>query len=116
MANDSTTNDDFLLCTLQSPELATRRGEIQRLIEQAGSVVSKPDGVLFTFRDTVEIAQALVDFIRFEQQCCSALTYELRFEPPHRELALQLRAPVALVASVQKFYLASEISDHDRIA
>jgi len=116
MSSDSMNDENLLLCTLPSPELATRRGEIQRLIEQAGSVVSKPDGVLFTFRDTVEIAQALVDFIRFEQQCCSALTYELRFEPPYRELALQLRAPVTLVASVQKFYLANEISDYDRIA
>ena len=116
MSNDSSNDDNFPFCTLPSPELALRRVEIQRLIEQATAVVSKPDGVLFTFLDSVEAAHTLVDFIRFEQRCCSALTYELRFAPPHKELSLQLRAPAALVASVQKFYLASEMADNDGIA
>ena len=72
--------------------------------------------MLFTFKNTDEIAHALVDFIRFEQQCCGTITYELRAEPPHTELALQLRAPADLVASLQKFYLTSEPPANDRIA
>jgi len=116
MSSDSMNDENLLLCTLPSPELAPRRAEIQRLIEQAGSVVSKPDGVSFSFRNTVEIAHALVDFIRFEQQCCSSITYELRSEPPHMELTLRLRAPSVLVASVQKFYLINEISNNNGIA
>jgi hypothetical protein len=116
MTSESATDEGFLVCTLPSPELASRRAEIQRLIEHAGSVVARPDGVLFTFKNTDEIAHALVDFIRFEQQCCGAVTYELRAEPPHKVLALQLRAPAALVASVQKFYLTSEPPANDRIA
>jgi len=109
MTSESKANQDFLTCTLPSPELATRRAEIQRLIERAGSVKAKPDGVLFTFQNTDEIARTLLDFIRFEQQCCGALTYELRAEPPHTQLALQLRAPANLVASIQKFYLPDEV-------
>jgi len=32
--------------------------------------------VLFTFQNTDETAHALLDFIRFEQQCCGAIAYE----------------------------------------
>jgi hypothetical protein len=116
MTDESAINEEFLLCALPSPELASRRAEIQRLIEHASSVVARPDGVLFTFQNTDEIAHALLDFIRFERQCCGAITYELRAEPPHTELALQLRAPAALVTSVQKFYLTSEPAANDEIA
>jgi hypothetical protein len=116
MNTESATSEGFLACTLPAPELASRRAEIQRLIERAGSVEARPDGVLFTFRNTEETAHALLDFIRFEQQCCGALTYELRSEPPHAELALQLRAPAAQVASVQKFYLRNEPAANGEIA
>ena len=108
MTSESATSEGFLVCTLPSPELASRRAEIQRLIEHVGAVVARPDGVLFTFQNTDEIAHALLNFIRFEQQCCAAITYELRAEPPHTEIVLQLRAPAALIASVQRFYLPSE--------
>lgn len=114
MTNESAANDGFLICALPSPELAPRRAEIQRLIQHAGSVVARPDGVLFMFQNTDDIAHALLDFIRFEQQCCGAITYELRSEPPHTELALQLCAPTALVTSVQNFYLTSEPPANDR--
>jgi hypothetical protein len=63
----------------------------------------------------LKLRHALMDFIRFEQQCCAATTYELRAEPLHTELFLRLRAPAALIASVQKFYLPSEPAN-DRIA
>jgi hypothetical protein len=115
MISESAINQEFLFCTLPSPELASRRSEMQRLIEHASSVVAKPDGVFFTFQNTDEIARALLDFIRFEQQCCGMITYELRAEPPHTELALQLRAPATLVSSVQKFYLTSERAVNDGI-
>ena len=104
MDDDPETNQDFLICTLPSPELASRRAEIQRLMEQSGAISSTSDGVLVTFPNTNEIAHALVDFVRFEQQCCSAITYELRSEPPHADLVLQLRAPTAMVSVVQGFY------------
>src|ERR1700691_3162122 len=83
MASEPATSEGFFVCTLPSPELASRRAEIQRLIEHAGSVTARPDGVLFTFPNADGIAHALLDFIRFEQQCCGAITYELRSVPPH---------------------------------
>jgi hypothetical protein len=116
MISESAINQEFLFCTLPSPELASRRSEMHRLIEHASSIVARPDGVLFTFQNTDEIARALFDFIRFEQQCCGTITYELRAEPPHAELRLQLRVPAALVTSVQKFYLTSERAANDRTA
>jgi hypothetical protein len=108
MTSGPATNVAFPVCTLPSPELASRRAEIQTLIDRAGSVQTRHDGVLFTFENTEEIAYALLDFIRFEQQCCTAITYELRAEPPHAELALRLRAPATLVASIQSFYRRTE--------
>ena len=108
VTNKSTSSEGFLACTLPSPELAQRRAEIQRLIEQAGSVVATSGGVRFTFQNTDEIAHSLIDFVRFEQQCCGGITYEIRSEPPHTQLILQLHAPTTLVASIQKFYLRDE--------
>jgi len=116
MASDPISNKSFLVCTLPSPQLASRRAEIQRLMEQAGSIASAPDGVLFTFPNTDEIAHALVDFVRFEQQCCSAITYELRSEPPHAVLVLQLRAPTSHVLLIQEFYQSGKRSSTSRTA
>lgn len=111
MDSDPVINKDFLLCALPSPELALRRAEIQTLVEQSGAIGSTPDGVLIKFPNSNEIAHALVDFVRFEQQCCSEIIYELRSEPPHTELVLQLRAPAAMVSLVQEFYQALKRSD-----
>ena len=90
---------------LPTPELTVRRAEIQTLLDHAVSVQASHDGVQFQFENSEEIAYALLDFIRFEQQCCTAITYELRAKPPHTELALWLDAPTPLVATVQKLYL-----------
>ncbi len=110
MTNEPSTEVDFLACTLPSPGLAARIGEVQALFDQAESIQARNDGVLFTFQNTEIIAHALMDFIRFEQQCCKTITYELRAEPPHTELALQLRAPADLVSSVQGFYMKTRPS------
>jgi hypothetical protein len=53
---------------------------------------------------TVDTAHALADFILFEQQCCSSITYELRSEPRHSHFTLQLRAPADQVVELQKIY------------
>jgi hypothetical protein len=108
MTSKSAPDVDFLGCTLPSSELATRRAEIQSLFEQVGSVEATSDGVLFRFQNTGEVAHALVDFIQFEQQCCGAITYELRSEPPHTVFTLQLRAPETLIGSIQTFYLTNK--------
>lgn len=115
MSSNLTIGEDFLACALPSSELAPRRAEIQRLIDQAGSVAAISDGVLFVFQNTDEVAHALVDFIRFEQQCCSAITYDIRSQPPHAELILQLHAPATLVASLRKFYLCDETQANGRV-
>jgi len=111
MANDSAGNKVSLVCSLPSPQLAARRAEIQRFIAQANSVVPRPDGVLFAFENTAEIAHALVDFILFEQQCCSSIAYELRSEPRHSQFILQLRAPVDQVVALQTIYLKGDRPD-----
>jgi hypothetical protein len=104
MTNDSEKTEVSFVCSLPSPELAARRAEIQGFIEHATAVVSTPNGVMFAFANTVETAHALVDFILFEQQCCSSITYELRSEPRHSHLTLQLRAPVDQVLELQKVH------------
>jgi MerC mercury resistance protein len=104
MTKDSGRTEFSFVCSLPSPELTARRAEIQGFIEQATSVVSRPDGVLFAFATSVETAHALVDFILFEQQCCSSITYELRSEPRHSHFTLQLRAPADQVLELQKIY------------
>jgi MerC mercury resistance protein len=104
MTKDSGRTEFSFVCSLPSPELTARRAEIQGFIEEATSVVSRPDGVLFAFANTVETAHALVDFILFEQQCCSSITYELRSEPRHSHFTLQLRAPADQVLELQKIY------------
>jgi hypothetical protein len=94
-----------LMCSLPAPEFAARRAEIKRYIEQADAVVPRRDGVLFSFKNTTETAHALIDFILFEQRCCSSITYELRSEPEHSHFFLRLRAPLAQVEALQAIYL-----------
>jgi hypothetical protein len=104
MTKDSGRTEFSFVCSLPSPELIARRAEIQGFIEQAISVVPRPDGLIFAFENTVETAHALVDFILFEQQCCSSITYELRSEPRYSHFTLQLRAPADQVVELQKIY------------
>jgi hypothetical protein len=111
MASEPATNVGFLACTIPSPQLASRRAEIQTLIDQAGSAQARHDGVQMTFQNSEEVAQSLLEFIRLEQQCCKTITYELRSEPPHTELSLRLRAPAALISPVQSFYLGAKPSN-----
>jgi hypothetical protein len=108
MSNDSGRTDVSFVCSLPSPGLTARRAEIQGFIEQATSVVSRPDGVMFAFANTVKTAHALVDFILFEQQCCSSITYELRSEPRHSHFTLRLRAPADQVGELQKIYTSED--------
>ena len=100
-----TPTESVLVCSLPKPDLATRRSEINEFIRNAISVNATPDGVVFVFENTADAAHALMDFILFEQQCCSNVSYELRSEPRHTKLTLQLYAPKNQVNALHAIYV-----------
>jgi hypothetical protein len=97
----STQTESVLVCSLPAPDLAARRVEINKFFKGAKSVTGTPDGILFVFANTPDIAHALTDFILFEQKCCGTILYELRSSPPHTQLTLQLYAPQKQVWSTR---------------
>lgn len=74
------------------------------------SVNPTPDGIRFVFGNTPDIAHALIDFILFEQKCCSSILYELRSAPPHTQFTLQLHAPKHQVDALQAIYLHESLA------
>jgi hypothetical protein len=101
----TTATDSVLVCSLPAPDLATRRAEINEFIRGAISVNATPAGIVFIFENAADIAHALIDFILFEQKCCSSILYELRSSPPHAQLTLQLHAPRNQVDALHAIYL-----------
>jgi hypothetical protein len=104
----STQTESVLVCSLPAPDLAARRVEINKFFKGAKSVTGTPDGILFVFANTRDIAHALTDFILFEQKCCGTILYELRSSPPHTQLTLQLYAPQKQVNALRAIYLEED--------
>ena len=104
MSHVGETTSALPLCALSDAEFENRRKELHGFIEQARSVTPTSTGLRFVFCNTHKNAHSLVDFILFEQKCCSAVSYELQALPPHTDLVLQLHASGEALASLQALY------------
>ncbi|MCX5070940.1 heavy metal-responsive transcriptional regulator [Streptomyces sp. NBC_00424] len=80
-------------CTLGGPELEGRTREWRRLVEQAGTRETIPDGLRLTFPATAELAGRLAALAAAEQGCCSFFDFTLHLSPAALELTV--RAPDA---------------------
>lgn len=80
-----------LACSLPEDALRERMAEVRGLLARATERRALDDGALLRFPAGDDAARLLLDFVLFERRCCSALTFELVFEPPHDAVALRVR-------------------------
>jgi len=74
--------DPPLACTLSSPDLAQRLAEIRSgLLAEVECAQMIESGYRLEFPNTSDIANALLDFIRFERQCCPFVDFGLGLPP-----------------------------------
>jgi hypothetical protein len=93
-----------LVCKLPEGDRSQRRIEIQSLLQLRRALTCHPDGVEMEWDYSEDAARALLDFILFERSCCASFTYELRFVPPHKRIALRMRASAEQVEALQALY------------
>lgn len=80
-----------IACTLSDFDMAQRLDStIASLFQQANGRQELADGYRFQFPGTDELAVQLLDFIKFERNCCAFLTFALTFEPNHGPIWLTL--------------------------
>jgi hypothetical protein len=80
-----------LACSLPEDALRERMAGVRGLLSRATERRPLDDGALLRFSGDDEAARLLLDFVLFERRCCSALAFELVFEPPHDAVALRVR-------------------------
>lgn len=94
-----------IACTLSSDALAQRREEtVAALFRQAEASQELEDGYAFGFPGSDEWADQLLDFIKFERQCCAFFRFDLSFEPNQGRIWLTLRGGEGV-----KAFLESEL-------
>jgi hypothetical protein len=90
------TQDIPLACTLTAAEMQARRQENAELLSRAIHAEDLPDGAVYTFPPTPELARAVLDFVLAERACCAFLTFTLRFASPHANIYLEIQGPVEM--------------------
>jgi hypothetical protein len=97
-----------LACRLTAPDLARRLDDIRTgLLAKVARVEAIEEGYRLAFPNTDEIADALIDFVRFERQCCPFVDFGVRLPPEPRPITLDLRGP----EPVQEFIRAAFIEN-----
>ena len=88
---DQAAQETPIACTLSAAELAARGDDVQQLIAQATETRELADGYALSYPGTAEWGATLLEFIRFERECCQFFTFELRFEPALGPIWLSIR-------------------------
>lgn len=80
-----------LACTLAPGEFSQRREEIIHILfTRATGTRELPEGFEFIFPGEEMLVSSLMDFIKFERNCCRFLRFELIFEREHGPLHLRI--------------------------
>lgn len=80
-----------MACRLTSPDLAKRLDDLRTgLFSQVVAVDWQPDGATFRFPQSDEMVNDLLDFVRFERQCCPFLDFSLAFAAGEPDARLTL--------------------------
>ena len=91
-----------IACTLPTSDLAQRLDNtIIALFQQADGRQELEDGYRFRFPGTDEWADQLLDFVKFERNCCAFFAFDLAFEPNRGPIWLALRGSDGVKAFVK---------------
>jgi hypothetical protein len=97
-----------LACRLSAPDLARRLDDIRAgLLAAVESIEIIDTGYRLTFPNTIETTEALLDFVRFERECCPFVDFGVGLPPEPRPITLDLRGP----EPVQEFIRAAFIEN-----
>ena len=101
------------ICKLDGVQRSARIEAVARFAAQATEAREIPNGVGLRFPRTAALAQAVVDFVRDESDCCPALTYLI--DDDESQIDLDVTGDPADVAALRAFYagLTTRGATHD---
>jgi hypothetical protein len=97
----TTDEQQLIACTLSGDALRDRRAWIARLARDAVRGSERND-LSLRLRFAPEAIQRVRDMVRYEQACCSFLTFELDEHPD--EISVTITAPEAARASADSLF------------
>ncbi len=87
-------NEPQIACRLTAPELAVRLNDIRTsllaIVERVDAIDS---GYRLELPNSDEIAESVLDFVRFERQCCPFLGFGVTLPAEPQPIHLELTGP-----------------------
>ncbi len=101
-------NESPIACRLTTPELAARLEEIRAgLLSRVESVERTDAGYRLRLSNTDEIAASVLDFVRYERQCCPFLDFQVTIPAQPRAIALELGGNSDVMAFIHTAFIAN---------
>jgi len=101
-------NESPIACRLTTPELAARLEEIRAgLLARVESVERTDAGYRLRLSNTDEIAASVLDFVRYERQCCPFLEFQVTIPAQPRAIALELGGNSDVMAFIHTAFIAN---------
>ncbi len=101
-------NESPIACRLTTPELAARLEEIRAgLLSRVESVERTDVGYRLRLSNTDEIAASVLDFVRYERQCCPFLDFQVTILAQPRAIALELGGNSDVMAFIHTAFIAN---------
>ena len=101
-------NESPIACRLTTPELAARLEEIRAgLLSRVESVERTDAGYRLRLSNTDEIAASVLDFVRYERQCCPFLDFQVTIPAQPRPIDLDLGGNSDVMAFIHTAFIAN---------
>ena len=97
-----------LACTLSGEQVPERRRVIQALLKRLIEIRELDEGLEFIFPGEERLISELVEFLRFERNCCRFLSFELRFEPEQGPVRLRILGAPAAKPIIRELFRAEQ--------
>jgi len=95
-------NSTAIYCTLTLHEQRARRSEVTaKLVPQVAAVISIANGLRLDFEPSEGLRDLIEEFVEFERDCCSFLTFTL--SQPADDLSLLIQGPSNAAHIVEMF-------------
>ena len=87
-------DEPAIACRLTAPDLAQRLATIrQGLVARAAHIERLDNGYRLGLRNSTDEVEAVLEFVRFEQQCCPFLTFTVHVPPEPGTVTLDVSGP-----------------------
>ncbi len=90
-------------CRLSPATQVVRIGQIRSgFFRDIDSIDEGKGGLRLQFADKPETVRELIDFIRFERECCTSLRFGLEWKPNGGPVTLEMRGPAPLLKAMKE--------------